>query len=236
MKLLDNWLTNGLIDFEYKKYILLAYLQHAKEAFAQRKLYPTFSDLIFHYKNLIQVHEGKQLLYQNFPKEISKADFEKLKLSYKMIVEDDEIMQTISELIFFAIPKFKDVLENGKELYELLASQIQLEPIGIEPIVPDQGYIFMTPYGQKDTLIYQYQSTIFEGADERYRGLSMTFLESLRKGIGNTYENMKLSLIKRYHNMVNPAAFLVIAKTPCPFEEALLPISKRKLMEHIAKH
>ncbi|MGB0524671.1 MAG: hypothetical protein ACPGJS_16985 [Flammeovirgaceae bacterium] len=233
MKLLDNWLTNGLIDFEYKQYILLAYLKHVRKAFEQRKLYPTFSDLIFHYKNLILVRDGKQLLYQNFPKEISRADFEKLELSYKQIVDDDEVMQTLTDIIFFAIPKFEGLLENGKELYELLASQIELEPIGISPLVPDQGYVFMNPYKQKETLIYQFQSTIFESAEERYRGISMTFIESIRKGIGTTYENIKLSLIRKY-KLANPAAFLLVAKVPCPLEEAFLPISKRKLMEHIA--
>lgn len=234
MKLLDTWLTDGLIDFEYKKYILLAYLDHARIAFEERKLYPTFSDLIFHYKNLILVRDGKELLYKNFPKEISRADFEKLEITYKQIVADDEMMQVLTDIIFFAIPKFEGLLENGKELYELLASQIELAPIGIFPIVPDQGYVFMNPYQQKETLIYQFQSTIFESAEERYRGISMTFIESIRKNIGETYENIKLSLIKRYKHIGNPATFLIVAKVPCPLEEAFLPISKRKLMEHIA--
>lgn len=235
MKLLDNWLTDGLIDFEYKKYIVLAYLEHAKTAFESRKLYPTFSDLIFHYKNLIHVRDGKELLYQNFPKELSRADFEKLEMTYRKIVEDDEVMQTLTEIIFFAIPKFENLLESGKEVYEMLASQIELEPIGLFPIVPDQGYVFLAPYKQKETLIYQYQTTIFESPEERYRGISMKFIESMRKGIVNTYENMKLSLIKRGQPITNPAVFLVSAKVPCPLEEAFLPISKRKLMEHIAR-
>ncbi len=74
-KLTQNWLTDGLIDFEYKKYILLAYLQQVGKSFSKQELYPTFSDLIFHYNNLRKVKEGKELLYQNFPKEISQSDF-----------------------------------------------------------------------------------------------------------------------------------------------------------------
>ncbi len=34
-----NWLTEGLIDFEYKKYILLSYTQQVKGSFKERKLY-----------------------------------------------------------------------------------------------------------------------------------------------------------------------------------------------------
>ncbi len=36
----DNWLTEGLIDFEYKKYVLLAYMKRVKESFGRVELYP----------------------------------------------------------------------------------------------------------------------------------------------------------------------------------------------------
>jgi hypothetical protein len=29
----DNWLTEGLLDFEYKKYVLLNYLKHIDQQF-----------------------------------------------------------------------------------------------------------------------------------------------------------------------------------------------------------
>ena len=54
-KLEKDWLTSGLIDFEYKKYILLAYLQEVKGNFDSNKLYPHLSDLIFHYQNLLDL-------------------------------------------------------------------------------------------------------------------------------------------------------------------------------------
>lgn len=36
----ENWLTDGWIDFEYKKYILLACLQHVGGQFKEVKLDP----------------------------------------------------------------------------------------------------------------------------------------------------------------------------------------------------
>ena len=47
-KLSQDWLTQGLIDFEYKKYVLLAYLKTAKESFGRVELYPFLTDLVFH--------------------------------------------------------------------------------------------------------------------------------------------------------------------------------------------
>ena len=55
MKSLDkNWFADGIIDFEYKKYILLDYIQSVRKCFLQNKLYPAFSDLISNYRNLLE--------------------------------------------------------------------------------------------------------------------------------------------------------------------------------------
>ena len=54
-----DWLTEGLIDYEYKKYVLLAYLKDVSRRFNQSELYPFMSDLVFHYRNLIKVRESK---------------------------------------------------------------------------------------------------------------------------------------------------------------------------------
>jgi hypothetical protein len=53
-RLKDGWLTEGLIDFEYKKYQLMAYFKHVKESFNRVELYPFLSDLVFHYRNLFR--------------------------------------------------------------------------------------------------------------------------------------------------------------------------------------
>jgi hypothetical protein len=234
-KLQDNWLTEGLIDFEYKKYLVLAYLQSVKQEFDGQKLYPTLSDLVFHYRNLLAVRDQREVLYQHFPQEISKADFLKLQLSYRKMVEDDEVMQSLTELLLFAIPKFQDMLENGRELYEALAAQLELEPVGITPIRRDEGYVFMQPFRPADTLIYYYQLSLFDRADGPYRGLHFQLMERIRKGVGETYEGIKLRLVRQYQQLPNPATYLITAKVPCPFEESLLPISKRVLLQHLMR-
>lgn len=232
-KLNDHWLTEGLIDFEYKKYTVLGYLKTVREAFGQQLLYPTLSDLVFHYRNLLSIRDHGRLLEQQFPKEISKADFQKLKLSYRKMVKDDETMLILKDVLQFAIPKFGHLLEEGKELYESIASNLELEPIGITPIRKSEGYIFMQPHRPADLRIYYYQMSIFQQGEGKLRGLHLQFLEQLRKGIGETYEGIKIRLIREYRNLPNPATFLINAHIPCPIEESLLPIAKRKLLMHL---
>ena len=110
-KLSNDWLTQGLIDFEYKKYLLLAYLQTARKSFSKVELYPYLADLIFHYRNLMSVKENKTLIRESFPKEISPEEIRNLELRYRELVEDDAIMSELDAIIEFAIPQIKDSLK-----------------------------------------------------------------------------------------------------------------------------
>src|SRR5690606_11470177 len=121
-----NWLTDGLIDFEYKKYLLLAYLKDVRESFQRNELYPDMSDLLFHYKNLMSVKENKQLLYSNFPSTISNADFLKLRLNYEKIVEDDYIMREIEDILAFSIPQFTLTIREGRDVYDFVENNIEI--------------------------------------------------------------------------------------------------------------
>ncbi|MDW7692150.1 hypothetical protein R9C00_14585 [Flammeovirgaceae bacterium SG7u.111] len=233
-KLQNNWLTEGLIDFEYKKYLLLAYLQNAKKKLSQKKLYPLLSDLIFHYQNLQKIKENKQVLYENFPKQITKADFQKLKLTYEKIVEDDESMKELEDIILYAMPRIKAMMENGKEIYEYIDTNLELTTVGIFPLYTDEGYFFLEQYNSKTTLVFKYQITIFTQAQEKFRGISTTHIESVRRGLGQTFESLKLDLIKRYKHLPNPGTFAAISKVPCPLEESLLPVAQRKLVREIS--
>ena len=42
----ETWFAEGYIDFELKKYTLLAYLQEVNKYFDANKLYPQLADLI----------------------------------------------------------------------------------------------------------------------------------------------------------------------------------------------
>jgi hypothetical protein len=228
-----NWLTEGLIDFEYKKYVLLGYLQNVRDNFNEKKLYPTLSDLLFHYKNLLSIKENKKLLRENFPKQISKADFEKLELIYDEIVNDDKVMQEIEDILTFSLPRVQKHISDGKDLYEDIEEKMSVSPVGVSPLYPDEGYMFIYIQNNKETQVFEYQMTLFQSADEKYRGIHTQHIESVTKTLFNTFESLKMDLIKKYKKLPNPATFLIDSKVDCPFNETLLPIAKRMLVKHI---
>lgn len=235
MKQLDkDWLTKDWIDFEYKRYLLLAYMQEVKRNFDSVRLYPHLSDLIFHYQNLLFVKNNKKLMYENFPKEISRADFESLNFQYKKMVQDADLMRELEETIEFSIPLFKKMMDEGKNIYEWIENHMEIVPIGLTPLNFNEGYVFISEEDQKEIKIYEYQITIFENSNETYRGVHTHYLESVSKRISQTIENLKIELVKKYNKLPNPATYLISVSVTCPHIETLLPIAKRLLVKYVS--
>lgn len=234
-RLPNDWLTQGLIDFEYKKYLLLAYLQTVKNSFNQVQLYPFLGDLVFHYRNLVAVKENKALIREAFPKELSLEEFNKLELNYRRMVEDDAIMNELEEILEFAIPQIKDSLNEGSVIYEFVESKCEIAPIGVTPLYANEGYLFITQPPEKETTVYRYQMSIFEGSHEQLRSLNTQFLQRVERNTSHTYERMKLDLIRQYQDLPNPATFLILSKMKFPVTETLMPVAKRLFVKHLSK-
>ena len=66
VQLSETWFVEGNIDFESKKYTILAYLQRVNSYFKENKLYPQLADIIFHYNNIIAFKSNKKFLQQQF--------------------------------------------------------------------------------------------------------------------------------------------------------------------------
>lgn len=233
-KLEKDWITNGLIDFEYKKYLLLAYLQNVEQHFDNAILYPFLAELVEHYKDARSFKNRKTLLKSGFPKEITRIDLEKMKMAYEEKSKDSELMQHLEEIVEYAIPKMQGTLGVGKELYEEVSSELSLEPIGIMPLYQDEGYLIMQLGGGKRADVYEYRINQFVMSGEGFRGIYLNFLQSIRRGLGDTFEQIKLRLIRAYQKLPNPATYLLQAERPYPIKETVMPVAKRLMLQTVA--
>jgi hypothetical protein len=230
-----DWVTQGLIDFEYKKYVLLAYLKAVRSSFSRVELYPFLGDLVQHYRNLISIRENKLLLKDSFPKELSLEDLASLELTYKDIVNDDEVMGEIQAIIDYALPQLKESLEEGSSIYEYVETQCEIAPVGVTPLYANEGYLFVSQPPEKETTIYRYQMSLYEDTHENVRGLQTTYVEKREKSRFIPYENIKMELVKRFPEMPNPATFLALSRATFPESPTLMPVVKRLFMKHLAK-
>jgi hypothetical protein len=229
----QTWFADGYIDFELKKYTLLAYLQEINKYFCQNKLYPQLADLIFHYNNLVAFRENKRYLQEQFPKKLTGIQIEKLQLLYQSMVEDDELMSELEDIIQYASSTMKKTITSGTEIYEFVENKINIEPIGIMPLEHNEGYFMLCEGSCKNTWVYQYRLSFFEKHDEKYRSIKTEFVDVWQRNIVNSYTAIKSELIKNRSDLPNPAVYALETDLSLPLEETLLPIAKRSLVRYI---
>ena len=234
MKMLSQtWFAEGFIDFELKKYTLLAYLQEIHKHFDEQKLYPQLADIILHYNNLLAFKQNKISLQKQFPKRLTQVDMDRLQFLYERIVEDDEMMRELEEIILYALQTMKTAITNGTEIYEFVEDKLCITPVGLIPLDINEGYFFLCGGTHRDTRVYQYRLSIFEKHDEKYRSIRTEFISQWQRNMINTYENIKCELIRYKSELPNPAVYSIETDLTFPLEETLLPIAKRTLVKYI---
>jgi hypothetical protein len=229
-----NWLTENIIDTEYKQYILLAYLESVKEQFNQHKLYPSLSELIEHHKELQNFQDKMKGLYESFPEKLNAIDLRQLKLTYEKTVQKDFIVNELEEIIQFSIPQIEQKLQLGKDIYHYVEEHLKLEPIGLMPLYTEEGYLLFELPKQSQTRVYEYGLKFFKDSNNTYRSLSTKYITTFTKSHFETPESLKLDLIRRFPEMPNPATFFTNTSIDIPFEEAYFPVAKRMLLKAIS--
>ncbi len=232
-QLSETWFAEGYIDFELKKYVLLAYLQEVNKYFGQNKLYPQLADVVFHYSNLVAFRENKKFLQEHFPKKMTGVQMEKLQLLYEQMIEDDELMAELEEIIVYAADNLKATLQTGADIYEFVEEKINITPVGITPLDLKEGYFFLISGDTKTVRTYQYRLSIFEKHDEKYRSIKTVFIDKWQRSIASTCEHVKAELIRNNGQLPNPAVYSIEAGLTFPVDETLLPIAKRSLVKFI---
>ncbi|HSY75708.1 MAG TPA: hypothetical protein VK890_02560 [Bacteroidia bacterium] len=232
----SNWLTEKCIDFEYKKYILLAFLQDVDKDFEVQKLYPSLRELITHYRQLVTIKEKKDEMYKSFPQSAKDIDAENMRIMYQKMVEDSEIMKELDTIVDFSIPQFQRYLTEGRKIYDAIESQLNIFPVGVVPIHAKEGYIFIRAGKNADTCVYEYDIALFEEPEAKYRGIHTQFVKSREMDLGISYQYIKLELIKEKQDLPNPATYAIESEWVVPLEETLLPIAKRCLLKYVERN
>ncbi|NII28270.1 hypothetical protein HB364_24515 [Pseudoflavitalea sp. X16] len=229
----ETWFADGYIDFELKKYTLLAYLQEVHKYFDANKLYPQLADVIFHYNNLVAFRENKKYLQEQFPKKLTGIQLEKLQLLYEQIIEDDEMMQELEDIINYSTGKMQKAISNGTEIYEFVENKLTIFPVGLIPLDVREGYFFLSEGNYRNTRVYQYRLSFFEKHDEKYRAIKTEYIDQWERNMVNSYENIKAELIRNKKDLPNPAVYSIETPLTFPVDETLLPVAKRSLVRYI---
>jgi hypothetical protein len=230
----ETWFADGYIDFELKKYVLLAYLQEVTKCFNENKLYPQLADVIFHYNNLVAFRENKKFLQEQFPKKLTGIQMEKLQVLYEQMVEDDELMQELEDIINYSTNEMKSTIDSGSQIYEFVEDKLTIFPVGLVPLDTNEGYFFLSEGSYRTTFVYQYRLSFFEKHDEKFRAIRTEYVNEWERNMVNTYENIKAELLRVKRDLPNPAVYSIETDLSFPLAETLLPVAKRSLVRYIS--
>ena len=228
MKRLEkNWFVEGIMDFEYKTYVILDYIQYVNSKYKENKLFPTYPNLLTTYKSTL---EFKQIL-DSFKKTITTKtlvgiNWQEEKLVYEETKEDGfELTSEIELIIDYALPIFKKAISEGKRIYSTIDESISLDCVGIEPIYKKEGYLIIR--SNKTFFTFKYNTCILKDSGEFSLPIEIIPINSQKSTLSNNIEKIKNDLtVKQGNNFI---VFFSDVESDVPLHETAIQIIKRKL-------
>lgn len=143
-------------------------------------------------------------------------------------------MAEMDAIMEFALPRFQALLTEGQQRWTDIARSLTIAPVGLLPLRPQEGYLFLNATNQAETQVYYFCMTLYSEKEPGGRVVRLRFVEVVQKSLVNTFENIKLDLIRRHRHMPNPATFMLESQQTLPVQETLLPIAKQLLAQAVA--
>lgn len=229
----ENWLAQGVIDTEYKQYILLAWLQRLKSEYDAARLYPALSEAINAHRKLHAVASSQQSIDARSNSEVIGIDWTRLTLK-KNPSSPSDLGKYLNELLGFALPRIENTIREGQSLYDWIEEHVEFESVGLLPLYRDEGYLLVMEPNDTDLLAFRYRKSILELDDAPAHRLEIELVEQSKRTLSTTLAQVKLNLIKRFNDLPNPATFMFRSRMGFPLAETLLPIAKRRLLRELA--
>ncbi|MDW8236390.1 MAG: hypothetical protein RMK98_07230 [Bacteroidia bacterium] len=204
-RLRPGWFLEGLWDAEYQQYRLLSYLQSVRKAFLAQQLYPPLADLTDSYHELLHLSDQVQN-------------------------SEDPLLETLREIIAFALPRLQELIEEGKFIYETIAGSLQAYGVGVVPLYRDEGYVLVRRGTEPIIRAYIYEvKHLVDGEGKRIaihlRQVQEYHVGSLQIAVGTLREG----LMREHPELPVPYTLMVESPWLVPWEETLIPIIRRSL-------
>lgn len=229
-----NWLLEGTLDYEYKNYVLLAYLQQIEKHFQRHRLYPFLGELLEHHRKALDLKEARAQFTDLMPKRLKRIDWENSRLEYETPFQEEPALTDVAEILDMALKLFEKGIEAGQAVYEAIEKNLKFDAIGIVPLEKREGYLLLTTQAYAEVLVYRYSQSIYTIEEQNYRNLVTQFVMSYQRSLVQSLEQIKLQLIQKFNELPNPATYAAVYSHWLPVQATLLPIAKRQLMRQLA--
>ncbi len=232
MRLNTDWFIEPVIDFETKKYLLLAYLQNKNNELISQKLCHSHDELVEKSLALEEVIKNKTNLENSLSREMESIDWNKLRLVYKQENHSTEKIDELMEIILYAFPKINACRLDFKEEIERIKNEIQLDVVGILPNYLKDGFIILDQPSGYYLFSYETQAVLDLQGEKR---IIHQHISTYKNTLLHTPTSIKKDIVHGYKNtVVNPAVFILSYSTEIPVYETLLPLGSIALRKFVA--
>jgi len=228
----SDWVLRPAIDLELKQYTLLAYLQRVQQRFSETKLYPHLDELEVHHSELLRIQRSKGSLSANIHGDLVGFDPATGQAIHAPAPQPD-VLDVIDDVIEFALPGLRRMIANGSELRQELTALIRFEPLGVQPLKPTEGWLFLG--SGRETRVYRYAMPLLREHQEQhqYRSVVTRYHGTYPRSISHTYEHVRATLIGTRPDLPVPATFVFDSTSSIPYIETFMPLAKQLVYEHI---
>ncbi len=229
--------TSSLEDTELSEYKVLAALKYYSDMLHKNILYPAFAELMEIFQMLNSIISQRKYFYLMKSRWFSELDHKNKEFIYDYGKEDVDIhnIQKVFEFIDWAMPKIKEVVDEGTAIFDFVESQIKIKEIGLQPLYKNEGYFIAPEHKSKEIHVFRFQLSDVINSDVPFKSLKTNHIESVEEdSIASVPESMKLYLIRKFPDLPNPAAYAVCTELDMPFNETILPIAKKKIIRQLA--
>jgi hypothetical protein len=229
-----DWLFQEPIDFEHKKYVLLAYFKKIDEKLSQNKLYPTFIELSLHLASLQTLIKEQVVLSTN--KNFTSFDDEVLlkELTAKSIpnLQRDD-MDEVNKIIKHSSDKFLEYFNIVKSYWTVIYDSIELNiKRNRKSISKPKGYMVYTEIETNDIYVWEYILNALSPSIDEYNMKLELIYEGNKKDLSLNKILESNSKFTEREKKVLPV-FDFKSSVDYPIEETLLPLFKRKMLAYI---
>lgn len=227
--------TGAVEDVEQTQYQILAGLQRAEAAFEKQQVYPHLGRLVTLHQGLMTVLERTEDFRSPDTGRITGIDWDEASVTYEWPELEGAEMTVVEDLIRWALPQIRSTIEEGREVYEYVEENTELETVGIVPSYLQEGYL-MVPDRKSDVLhVLRYELSTIHEEGEKHRALRTVHCRTIEQaGVDVHPSSIKLDLVEERRDLPNPATYFSNTDLQVPYKETLLPVVKRRLIRHLA--
>jgi hypothetical protein len=227
--------TGAVDDVEQTQYQILAGLQRAEAAFDKQRVYPHLGRLVTLHQGLMTVLERTEDFRSPDTGRITGIDWDEASVPSEWPELEGAEMTVVEDLIRWALPQIRSTIEEGREVYEHVEENTELETVGIVPSYLQEGYL-MVPDRKSDVLhVLRYELSTIHEEGEKHRALRTVHCRTVEQaGVDVHPSSIKLDLVEERRDLPNPATYFSNTDLQVPYKETLLPVVKRRLIRHLA--